>query len=210
MDVYRQWWTHDARWYQGVARRFGHEAANEINAEAMRYVAVTVGRRVAREFGGRPPADREELRRRYDMCSEWMFPSELRDGGTAVLPGGEIELVMRRNFAVTMVRMAGSLDGYACPCTDIHAGWSEGLGVRLVRNCSTACLRDGDPACRLLMAVADPDEAADPAPAEHPGPAGLPNAAAPADLAVPADPAAPADPVEPAGPKSLTVPAERE
>ncbi|MFT9473250.1 hypothetical protein [Streptomyces sp. 11-1-2] len=156
MDVYRQWWLHDARWYQGVANRFGHAVANEINAEALRYVAVQVGKRIARQFGGKPAVDLEELRRRYDACSEWMFPSELRDGATAVLPDGEIELTMRQNFAVVMVRMAGSLDGYKCPCTDIHAGWSEGLGVELTRNCATACLRDGDPACRLLMRVGSP------------------------------------------------------
>ena len=156
MDVYRQWWIHDARWYQGVAQRFGQEAANEINAEALRYVAVQVGRRIRRHCGGKPAGDLEELRQRYDACAEWMFPSELRDGGTKVLENGDIELTMRRNFAVTMVRMAGSLDGYACPCTQIHAGWSEGLGVELTRNCATACLRDGDPACRLLMGTQDP------------------------------------------------------
>ncbi|MDP9615597.1 hypothetical protein [Streptomyces demainii] len=156
MDVYRQWWLHDARWYQGVAKRFGHAVANEINAEALRYVAVQVGKRIARQYGGRPAADLEELRCRYDACAEWMFPGELRDGGTAVLPDGEIELTMRQNFAVAMVRMAGSLDGYACPCTDIHAGWAEGLGVELTRNCATACLRDGDPACRLLMRIGGP------------------------------------------------------
>ncbi|KUF16801.1 hypothetical protein [Streptomyces silvensis] len=162
LDVYRQWWTHDARWYQGVAARFGHEVANEINAEALRYVAVQVGRRIVRQCGGRPAGDREELRRRYDLCSEWMFPSELRDGGTAVLANGDIELTMRQNFAVTMVRMAGSLDGYRCPCTDVHAGWSEGLGVTLTRNCATACLRSGDPACRLLMRVADQEAGSPP------------------------------------------------
>ncbi|MFD7502315.1 hypothetical protein ACWC5C_32510 [Streptomyces sp. NPDC001700] len=153
MDVYRQWWLHDARWYQGVAKRFGHAVANEINAEALRYVAVQVGKRITRQHGGKPAADLEELRCRYDACAEWMFPSELRDGGTAVLPDGDIELTMRQNFAVAMVRMAGSLEGYDCPCTDIHAGWSEGLGVELTRNCATACLRDGDEACRLLMRV---------------------------------------------------------
>ena len=36
MEVYRQWWLHDAHWYQGVAERFGQEVANEINAEALR------------------------------------------------------------------------------------------------------------------------------------------------------------------------------
>jgi hypothetical protein len=151
LDVYHQWWLHDARWYQGVAKRFGYAAANELNAEALRYVAVHVGKRIARQFGGKQARDLEELRQRYDACAEWMFPGELRAGGTEVLDSGEIELTMRQNFAVTMVRMAGSLDGYECPCTDIHAGWSEGLGVRLTRNCATACLRDGDPACRLLM-----------------------------------------------------------
>ena len=85
-----------------------------------------------------------------------MFPGELRDGGTTVVADDEIELTMRQNFAVTMVRMAGSLGDYECPCTDIHAGWSEGLGVELTRNCATACLRRGDPACRLLMRVATP------------------------------------------------------
>ena len=156
MDVYRQWWMHDARWYQGVAKRFGAEAANEINAEALRFVAAQVGRRIRRHYGGKPAADREELRQRYDTCAEWMFPSELRVGGTEVLENGDIELTMRQNFAITMVRMAGSLEDYECPCTEIHAGWSEGLGVELIRNCATACLRHGDPACRLLMGTADP------------------------------------------------------
>lgn len=65
-------------------------------------------------------------------------------------------LTLRRNFAITMVRMAGSLEGYRCPCTDIHAGWSEGLGVTLTENRAETCLRDGDKACRLLMRVATP------------------------------------------------------
>ncbi|GAA1939750.1 hypothetical protein [Amycolatopsis minnesotensis] len=151
MDVYRQWWLHDARWYQGVAKRFGHEAANEINAEAMRYVAEHVGRLVRKRAGGKPPGDIDELRDRYESCSDAMFPAELRDGAISVAGDDLVELTMRRNFAVTMVRMAGSLDGYECPCTGIHAGWSAGLGVRLTENCATSCLRHGDAECRLLM-----------------------------------------------------------
>ncbi|SDW62589.1 hypothetical protein SAMN05421504_1011085 [Amycolatopsis xylanica] len=157
MDVYRQWWLHDARWYQGVAKRFGHEVANEINAEALRFVAEHVGKRMLRQFGGKPAADLDELRARYDACAEYMFPSELRDGGIEVIGEDLLELTMRQNFAVTMVRMAGSLDGYECPCTEIHAGWSAGLGIELTENRATGCLRHGDPACRLLMRVATPD-----------------------------------------------------
>ena len=51
MEVYRKWWAHDAHWYQGVAKRFGQQAANEINAEALRQVAVQVGNSVGRQAG---------------------------------------------------------------------------------------------------------------------------------------------------------------
>ncbi|OXM54946.1 hypothetical protein [Amycolatopsis alba] len=150
MDAYRAWWLHDARWYQGVASRFGAEVANEINAEALRYVAENIGRKVAKRTGDLD-ADMDGLRKRYEECAEAMFPSELRDGGVQVVDDDLLELTMRRNFAVTMVRMAKSLDSYECPCTDIHAGWAAGLGVELTENRAVACLRDGDPACRLLM-----------------------------------------------------------
>ncbi|MFD9189441.1 hypothetical protein ACFWCA_14550 [Streptomyces phaeochromogenes] len=169
VEAYRLWWQHDAHWYQGVASRFGQQAANEINAEALRKVAVHVGQRVGRRSGPLPDSgdngkDLEELRRRYDECGDRMFPRELRNASTEVEDQGEgggegeglIVLTLRRNFAVTMVRMAGSLEGYRCPCTDIHAGWSEGLGVTLTENRAETCLRDGDKACRLLMRVATP------------------------------------------------------
>jgi hypothetical protein len=161
VEAYRLWWQHDANWYQGVAARFGQRAANEINAEAMRKVAVHVGQRVARRSGPLPDSgdsgkDLEELRRRYDECGDRMFPPELRNASTEVEGDDLIVLTLRRNFAITMVRMAGSLEGYRCPCTDVHAGWSEGLGVALTENRATSCLRDGDKACRLLMRVRTP------------------------------------------------------
>jgi hypothetical protein len=160
-EAYRLWWQHDAHWYQGVAARFGQEAANEINAEALRKVALHVGRRVARLSGPLPGSgdtgkDLEELRRRYDDCGDRMFPAELRNASTEVEDDDLIVLTLRRSFAVTMVRMAGSLEGYRCPCTGIHAGWSEGLGVTLTENRAESCLRDGAGACRLLMRVATP------------------------------------------------------
>ena len=179
VEAYRLWWQHDAHWYQGVASRFGQQAANELNAEALRKVAVHVGQRVGRRSGPLPDSgdngkDLEELRRRYDECGDRMFPRELRNASTEVEDQGESEgggeglivLTLRRNFAITMVRMAGSLEGYRCPCTDIHAGWSEGLGVTLTENRAETCLRDGDKACRLLMRVATP--LAPPAPVSSP------------------------------------------
>ncbi|SPF00733.1 hypothetical protein [Streptomyces sp. MA5143a] len=161
VEAYRLWWQHDAHWYQGVAARFGQEAANEINAEALRKVALHVGQRVARLAGPLPDSgdvrkDLEELRRRYDDCGDRMFPPELRNASTEVEDDDLIVLTLRRNFAITMVRMAGSLEGYRCPCTAVHAGWSEGLGVTLAENRAESCLREGDKACRLLMRVSAP------------------------------------------------------
>jgi hypothetical protein len=157
-EAYRLWWQHDAHWYQGVAARYGHEVANEINAEAMGKVARHVGQRVARLHGPLPDTgdarkDLEELRRRYDDCGDRMFPPELRNASTEVEDDDTIVLTLKRSFAITMVRMAGSLEGYRCPCTAVHAGWSEGLGATLAENRAESCLRDGDPACRLIMRV---------------------------------------------------------
>ncbi|MER6134140.1 hypothetical protein [Streptomyces sp. NPDC001815] len=176
VEAYRLWWQHDAHWYQGVAARFGQQAANDINAEALRKVALHVGQRIARRSGpltgsGDSGKDLEELRRRYDECGDRMFPPELRNASTEVVGDDLIVLTLRRSFAVTMVKMAGSLEGYRCPCTDIHAGWSEGLGVTLAENRAESCLRDGDPACRLLMRVA--------APAGPDGPVGAASAVVP-------------------------------
>lgn len=158
MEVYRMWWLHDARWYQGVASRFGQQVANEINAEALRFVATRVGKQVAKAHGSPVrDADAATLAKLYERCADTMFPSELRDGGVTALDDELLELTMRQNFAVVMVRMAGSLEGYQCPCTEIHAGWSDGLGVRLTENRATSCLRHGDSQCRLLMRVAGKD-----------------------------------------------------
>ncbi|MDR3035830.1 MAG: hypothetical protein LBV78_22500, partial [Kitasatospora sp.] len=47
------WWLHDARWYQGVLKRFGQDAANEINAEAIRFVARRAAMWYRRQSGAK-------------------------------------------------------------------------------------------------------------------------------------------------------------
>lgn len=66
-EAYRLWWQHDANWYQGVAARFGQEAANEINAEAMGKVALHVGQRVSRLYG--PLPDTGDGRKDWRSCA---------------------------------------------------------------------------------------------------------------------------------------------
>lgn len=143
------WWLHDGRWYQEVARRFGHEAANEINAAAVRFVAVRVGRSVARRLG-KPVAEltRDDIVTAMELCCREMWPDRfLRVHHDESDDPGEFRLTVTRNYALHMVRLAGSLEHYRCPCDDVRAGWLEGLGLEVRENRTEGCLRDGNPAC---------------------------------------------------------------
>ncbi|MFD4252428.1 hypothetical protein ACFWQL_22060 [Amycolatopsis thermoflava] len=154
------WWLHDGRWYQEVARRFGHAAANEINADAVRFVAYRVGRSVARNL--RKSGDEfepTELVAALHRCVRKMWPEhylriDYEHGGDL----GEITMVIKRNYALHMVRLAGSMEQYRCPCHAVRSGWLEGLGFEVKENRAEACMRTGDAACvQVSRYRADPD-----------------------------------------------------
>lgn len=148
------WWLHDARWYQGVARRFGFDAANEINAEALRFVAERIGRHVARTLG-RPVQELtwEEALAAFEQCPDLMWPSHAEDRTVTSTGPGEFEVQVHRNYALAMLRRAGSLEHYACPCLELRAGWFEGLGLDVAENRVVACLKDGGSACTYRARV---------------------------------------------------------
>ncbi|MTD53349.1 hypothetical protein [Amycolatopsis pithecellobii] len=148
-EVQALWWLHDGRWYQEVASRFGHGTANEINAAALRVVAVRVGKTVARLMGKAADAfDHGDLVRALDLCRRRMWPDRyLRVEYAEGDDPDEVTLQLTRNYALHMVRLAGSLEHYRCPCDEVRAGWLEGLGFAVKENRTEGCLRDGDPAC---------------------------------------------------------------
>ncbi|MGH3757434.1 hypothetical protein [Actinophytocola sp.] len=149
------WWLHDARWYQGVARRFGQRAANEINAEALRFVARRVAAWCVRERN-RPPADMPlaELLPLLARINYTMWPEEMvsvehhpvepgRDDGA-----DEWETVVVNHFVPKMLRAARSTDGYQSVCIPVRAGFYEGLGLS-VEDEHVECQFDGDEVCRF-------------------------------------------------------------
>ena len=78
-EIRKLWWLHDALWYQGVAKRFGYEAANAINREAIRPIAKRAMRRVLAESGrdqGSAPEDfgPEEIPAYFRKTSDLMWP----------------------------------------------------------------------------------------------------------------------------------------
>lgn len=153
-ELYQWWWLHDAQWYQGVLRRFGPEVANEINAEALRFVAQRVARGVAKAL--RAPIaelDWEDVVAAFGQCPDKMWPPGLVDYVYEVTGPGEFDVTIRKSFTFSMLRRAGSLETYQSPCVQMRAGWFEGLGLVAERNEVTRCILDGAQTCHLTARV---------------------------------------------------------
>ena len=154
VPLYRFWWLHDARWYQGVARRFGQEAANEINTEALRFVARRVAAWRARQYDRRPadlPID--ELFALLLQINLTIWPGDMvsvehHHVGTTDDGADEWETLVVNHFVPKMLRAARSADGYRCASLEVRAGLYEGLGLS-VEERHTECQFDGGEACRF-------------------------------------------------------------
>ena len=144
------WWLHDARWYQGVLKRFGPDAANEINEEAAKFVA----RRVARWCAGRYEISLggqslEEFLKEFSRIPAVMFPDDghMQVKHTVLNPMAW-ETVVSDVFPKRMLRAAGTQDGYRCPCMGIRSGFFEAVGLKC-RDERLECELEGGQACRF-------------------------------------------------------------
>jgi len=153
-DLYQWWWLHDAQWYQGVLRRYGPDAANETNAEALKFVAQRVAKGVAKQLRA-PIAELEweEVVAAFGECPDKMWPAGSVDYDYYVSAPGEFEVVILKSFTFAMLRRAGSLKTYECPCLEMRAGWFEGLGLTPERNEITQCVLKGAENCHLVARV---------------------------------------------------------
>ncbi|MEV5225196.1 hypothetical protein AB0K71_34525 [Streptomyces syringium] len=146
------WWLHDARWYQGVKKRFGQEVANEINAEALRFVGRRVGTWYANTHGVPDGSSPAELAEAIMGVSRAMFSPQMMRRHVGEVGEESLETVVTEFFPLRMLKAARSLDGYECPCLDMRGGWYEGLGVK-VQETTVECMRTGGSACRFHTQV---------------------------------------------------------
>jgi len=156
-QLYQWWWLHDGRWYQEVAQRFGFDAANEINRNAIRFVASRVAKSVAKSFT--VPIDQMEwpdVVAAFEKCSRLMWPPEMIDMKCEVTSRGAFEVHITRNFALQMLQRAGTLATYQCACLALREGWFEGLGLKPVENSMQRCLKDGAPSCSFTGRIERP------------------------------------------------------
>lgn len=154
-QLYQWWWLHDGAWYQEVAKRFGFDAANEINKQALRFMAARVSRQIAGELD-KPVEEMAwpEVVETFCKGAKLMWPEPSLKFDYAVTGPGTFEVNIRYNFALDMLRRAGTLEHYDCPCLALREGWFEGLGIEPAENRNTQCVRTGGDACSFVGRVA--------------------------------------------------------
>lgn len=152
IELLRQfWWLHDARWYQAVKARFGQEAANELNAEVMQFVARRVATLYARYLRLRPLGEdgsAKDVAGTLEALAGLMFAGTVRLESTDFADDGTWDTVVSEHYALKMLKASRSLENYVCPCLELREGWFEGLGVTAADSV-VECKREGAAVCRF-------------------------------------------------------------
>lgn len=162
-QVYAWWWLHDGRWYQEVASRFGFDAANEINKAALKFLCVRVAKYVMKGLDKRlTEMTWDEVVQVFNRSAELMWPGESLEFHTTLTGPGTFKTAIIRNMALEMLKRAGTLDKYDCPCLTLREGWVEGMGLHLTENRMEECVRKGGKACVFSSCIAEFAESSQP------------------------------------------------
>lgn len=121
------WMSHDARWFNAVAREFGLEAANRVNQSAVREAAKAEAKRVGRALGLAPPRDAAGCLVAQRALIGMLGPDLLEYEAQVEAPDA-YRVTVRRCFAHENVTKAGIADGYDCGIFARIEGWIGGMG----------------------------------------------------------------------------------
>ncbi|QKG83264.1 hypothetical protein GXN76_01485 [Kroppenstedtia pulmonis] len=156
--IYRFWWLHDGAWYQNVARRIGFEAANDLNKECLRYMAIRGTRSYVREnkIDTSQIQDIETLVYHFMKAPKQLWPEEWIQMEATITGPDTFDVRLHRNFAVEWVKKAGTLDSYECPGLVLREGYFEGLNVRTYEQGERTCMCRGDDECVFWARVEFP------------------------------------------------------
>jgi hypothetical protein len=125
----KSWLSHDARWFNAVAREFGLEAANRLNQAAVREAARNEAQRARRELGLEAPRNAQACAQVLEaLVALYSGGAQLLDYETAVDDATGVTFRVHRCFAHDNVTRAGIADRYDCGIFARVAGWLEGLG----------------------------------------------------------------------------------
>ena len=121
------WMSHDARWFNAVAREFGMEAANRVNQAAVRDAGRIEAQRVGRALGAPPPKDAAGCLRAQETLIGLLGP-DLLDYDAEVNGADSYRIRVKRCFAHENVEKAGIASQYDCGIFARIEGWLEGIG----------------------------------------------------------------------------------
>lgn len=121
------WMSHDARWFNAVAREFGMEAANRVNQAAVRDAARAEAQRVGRALGVPPPKDAGGCLRAQQALIGLLGP-DLLEYDAQVDGADSYSIRVKRCFAHENVEKAGIASQYDCGIFARIEGWLEGMG----------------------------------------------------------------------------------
>lgn len=134
-------------------KRFGQDAANEINAEAMYFVARRIARWYAQVHGldfRSMPMD--EFVKWFKEIPRIMWPETMTMAEHYAIGDDEFETTITEHFALNMLKAARSMEGYECPCLHLRAGAFEGMDIE-VDDRLVECQRTGGDLCRFRAVV---------------------------------------------------------
>jgi len=147
----RLWWLHDALWYQEVAKRFGPEAANEINREAIRPIARRVMKAVLAGRGlDRDDLAMEDVLACFREASALMWPPPLTEWEAEIVDGETIEVQITKCYAIEGLKRIGAAEEYECPCIAVREGWFSALRLQARQEILTS-MKDGAETCLIRV-----------------------------------------------------------
>lgn len=152
-ELQKLWWLHDALWYQGVAKRFGYEAANEINQEAIQPIAKRVMRRVLADLGkgvDKTNPGIEDILFCFRKASDLMWPPPMTEWESEIIGEDILEVTIAKCYAIRGIQRIGVAEQYQCPCIAVREGWLEALGVEAQQEIS-ASMKDGNKSCLIRI-----------------------------------------------------------
>ena len=125
----KSWMSHDARWFNAVAREFGLEAANRVNQAAAREAGTVEARRAREHCGiGEVRGAEDGVRALGALFELFGAPVGLLEYQASVEDATSFTIRVRSCFAHANVTRAGIADRYDCGIFARVQGWLDGLG----------------------------------------------------------------------------------
>ena len=121
------WLGCDGRWFLHVARRYGFEVANEINAAVSRSLVKASMRRMIEITGWKKPANIAELREIIEAGYDVYHPRPECEIELRQLDSSCLQALFHKCPVMERIEKGSGMENYRCACPLSFEGWMEVL-----------------------------------------------------------------------------------